>query len=53
MKVRIDKNLAEGEVTGHAHVATADDAIVFGEGIERELEAPNGTGIEHQEHKEI
>jgi hypothetical protein len=44
------KRLAEGEVTGHAHVAVADDAFVIGDGIERELRAPNGTPVTHEEH---
>jgi len=48
---RRDKNLAEGEVTGHAHRVAADDAVVYGEGTERELHAPNGTSITHEEHK--
>lgn len=45
------KRLAEGEVTGHTHVAVADDAWVEGEGDERTLVAPTGTPIEHEEHK--
>jgi len=53
MKKRIDKCLAEGEVTGHFHVAVAKDVEVFGEGIDRELNAPTGTDIVHEEHKTI
>jgi len=45
------KRLAEGEVTGHAHVATARDAWVEGDGDVRTLSAPSGTPIEHEEHK--
>lgn len=51
MKKRTDKHLAEGEVTGHAHIASASDATVFGEGDERLLDAPSGTLVTHEEHK--
>ncbi len=51
MKKRTDKHLAEGEVTGHAHVAAADDAVVYGEGDVRLLDAPSGTTVTHEEHK--
>jgi len=53
MKKRDDNCLAEGEVTGHAHRVSASDAIVYGEGLERELHAPNGTGVSHEEHKTV
>ena len=43
--------LAEGEVTGHAHRIDAPDAFVVGDGDERHLTAPNGTGVTHEEHK--
>lgn len=45
------KRLAEGEVTGHSHVAVADDAWVEGDGEMRVLTAPSGTPIEHEEHQ--
>jgi len=47
------KRLAEGEVTGHAHVALANDAWVMGNGDQRELFAPSGTQITHEEHSTI
>ena len=47
------KRLAEGEVTGHAHVATAADAWVEGAGDERLLAAPSGTEVTHEEHGTI
>jgi hypothetical protein len=47
------KRLAEGEVTGHAHVVTAEDAWVIGTEDERELEAPSGTEVTHEEHGPI
>ena len=53
MKKRKDKNLAEGEVTGHAHRVVAADAEVFGESDERLLKAPNGTGVSHEEHATV
>jgi len=53
MKKRTDKRLAEGEATGHAHVAQAEDAEVFGDGFERRLAAPTGTTISHEEHGKI
>lgn len=52
-KARTDKCLAEGEVTGHRHVVTAPSAVVHGEGIDRRLEAPDGTGVTHEEHGKI
>jgi len=48
-----NKVLAEGEVTGHAHVAQADDAYVDGEGDSRTLAAPSGTPIVHEEHATV
>lgn len=52
MKKRKDTNLAEGEVTGHAHVATGRGVEVYdvADGT-RELRAPNGTPVKHEEHK--
>lgn len=54
MKKRVKGNvLAEGEVTGHYHAATAGDAEVWDSGDGVELSAPNGSEIEHQEHRTI
>ena len=50
MKRRKDNHLAEGEVTGHSHQATAEDAEVYGDGDERELHCPSGTTVTHEEH---
>lgn len=47
------KRLAEGEVTGHTHVAQAEDAWVSGDDEERELAAPSGTTVTHEEHGPI
>ena len=47
------KILAEGEVTGHCHKTTARNSYVVGAGDEREMTAPSGTTITHQEHKTI
>jgi hypothetical protein len=46
------KHLAEGEVTGHHHTVLADDAFVVGTDIERQLYAPTGTPVIHEEHGE-
>lgn len=49
-----DKVLAEGEVTGHAHRARAKTAKVFeDESGRRELHAPHGTAVDHEEHNTI
>ena len=53
MKLRNDKCLAEGEVTGHAHRVTGEDVAVYGEDVDRELHAPNGADVTHEEHKRI
>lgn len=45
------KRLAEGETTGHVHLAEALDAFVTGFGTQRELSAPSGTPVSHEEHK--
>ena len=44
------KTLREGEHTGHAHVATAEDARLFLVGEKLYLSAPSGTEIVHEEH---
>jgi len=45
--------LAEGEATGHRHVAAGDGvAVLEREGV-RYLNAPSGARITHAEHKEI
>lgn len=50
MKKRNDTVLAEGEATGHAHRACGPGVVVYGDGPERELHAPNGATITHEEH---
>lgn len=41
--------LAEGESTGHAHIAIGED-LEFNAGV---LSAPKGARVVHEEHKEI
>jgi hypothetical protein len=50
---RADRNVAEGEATGHFHGATAPSAVVFDFRGIRILDAPQGTLLRHQEHKPI
>lgn len=50
---REDRVLAEGEVTGHAHVAVAENVKLFGTDVKREMSAPTGTDIVHEEHKRM
>ena len=46
--------LADGEVTGHRHVAEGAGAAVFEVAEnERELKAPQGATIKHEEHGAI
>lgn len=48
------KVLAEGEMTGHFHRATAKTARVFEDDTgHRTLSAPRGTKVVHEEHKPI
>lgn len=49
------KILAEGEVTGHAHRVSAEDAWVIGEDTDevKTLSAPSGTEVTHEEHGTI
>lgn len=52
MKKRKDTNLAEGEVTGHAHRCAGAGVAVFDETDgTRLLEAPSGCEVTHEEHK--
>lgn len=54
MKEIEGKILAEGEVTGHAHRARAKTArVIEREDGGRELHAPHGTAVDHEEHKTI
>lgn len=46
-------HLAEGEVTGHYHAATAADAVLYSDGDSLLLDAPSGTDVTHQEHGRI
>jgi len=46
--------LAEGEVTGHSHVAVGDDVELFeDEHGTLWLSAPQGARVTHQEHHEV
>lgn len=47
------KTLAEGEATGHFHVAEAEDVEIFQVGDTLYMNAPTGTSIRHEEHKRI
>ena len=50
---RADNHLAEGEATGHAHVAEGEGvAVLEAPSGQRFLWAPRGARITHQEHKE-
>ena len=42
--------LAEGEATGHKHVAVADDVRLFLLDGALYMHAPNGTTVVHEEH---
>lgn len=55
MKKLNHKRLAEGEVTGHFHAATARDAVLYSDDgvVPSFLEAPSGTEVTHQEHGTI
>lgn len=54
MKEVKDRVLAEGEATGHAHRARAKTARVFEhDSGRRELHAPHGTAVSHEEHNTI
>ena len=54
MKKLNHKRLAEGELTGHAHTALAEDVEIFAEtetSDERELKTSTGTDVVHHEHE--
>jgi hypothetical protein len=53
MKKLDHKRLAEGEVTGHYHEATARTAELFDHDGQIVLNAPHGTTVKHQEHKPL
>lgn len=53
MKKLDHKRLAEGEVTGHFHAATAKSAALYDDNGRIVLDAPRGTKVVHQEHKPI
>jgi len=54
MGKRKDTNLAEGEVTGHAHRCFGDDVAVYDKSDgERMLDTPNGCEVTHEEHKTV
>ena len=50
MNKRQDKNLAEGEVTGHAHRCIGDVVVYDYPDGTRLLEAPHGCSVTHEEH---
>ena len=45
--------LAEGEATGHAHVASGEGAALYEANNELLLSAPNGAVVVHEEHSPI
>ncbi len=45
--------LAEGEATGHAHVAIGDGVELFEKDGTLYLSAPNGGSVKHEEHKAV
>lgn len=45
--------LAEGEATGHKHVAVADDVRLFLHEGTLFMRAPQGTSVVHEEHRII
>ena len=51
MQKRKDKNLAEGEVTGHAHRCIGDCEVFDMPDGTRLLDAPDGCEVTHEEHK--
>ena len=51
-KRRKNRTLAEGEVTGHAHVVDAGTVLHHEDG-RRELLAPEGCEVTHEEHKTV
>lgn len=53
MKKLNHKRLAEGEVTGHVHEATAKSATLYDDSGSIVLDAPRGTSVTHQEHKTV
>jgi len=52
-KKRKDTVLADGELTGHKHVALGENVEVFGEGVRRLLAAPKGATVVHEEHSKL
>ena len=53
MKKLNHKHLAEGEVTGHYHAATARTAALYDDDGQMVLDAPKGTKVTHQEHATV
>ena len=48
------RTLREGEATGHAHVAVAEDVTLFiGDDNALYMKAPSGTTVVHEEHNPI
>ena len=54
MRKRDDTNLAEGEVTGHAHRCVGSEIAVYDlDDGTRLLDVPEGCQVTHEEHKTI
>lgn len=53
MKKLNHRKLAEGEHTGHYHLATARTAALYDDNSQIVLDAPSGTKVTHQEHGTI
>lgn len=51
-KAKKGKTLAEGEHTGHSHVAEAEVELFEKDGV-LYMSAPNGTTVRHEEHKPV
>jgi len=50
-KIKTNKHVAEGEVTGHYHAITEGDVLEHNEQLF--IRAKKETILEHQEHKQI
>ena len=53
MKRKKNNHLAEGEVTGHFHLAEGEVEVFENQDDSLMLHAPQGSDITHQEHKTI
>lgn len=48
-----DNVLVYGEATGHAHRVQSDTAVVYDIGGNKEIDAPQGFAVVHEEHATI